>query len=151
MANFRFLIPWCRHVALGAAVLAMFCLPALAQEKDELWEVNMQMEMVGMPFKMPPQSSKQCVAKGAGDEGYMPSQQGECRTVDSKRTGNKVTFKSVCEGKNKMTGVGEVTFGDGTYSGKTQMTGTVDGQPMNMTQTYTAKRVGNCTAPTKGK
>ncbi len=151
MANSRSTTLRFLSTVLGAAALATFCLPAAAQEKDELWEINLQMEMVGMPFKMPPQTSKQCVAKGAGDEGYMPSQQGECRTVDSKRTGNKVTFKSICEGKNKMTGIGEVTFGDGTYSGKTQMTGTVDGQPMNMTQTYSAKRVGNCTAPPKGK
>ena len=140
-----------RLTALGIAMLATCCLPAAAQEKDELWEINLQMEMVGMPFKMPPQISKQCVAKGAGDESYMPRQQGECRMVDSKRVGNKVTFKSVCEGKDNMTGTGEVTFGDGTYSGKTQMTGTMQGQPMSMTQTYSAKRVGSCTAPPKAK
>ena len=138
-------------IVVGAAMLAAYWLPATAQESDELWEINMQMEMVGMPFKMPPQTSRQCVAKGAGDEGYMPKQQGECRMVDSKRTGNKVTFKSVCEGKNKMTGVGEITFGNGTYDGKTQMSGTMEGQPVNMTQTYAGKRVGSCTAPAKGK
>ena len=137
-------------LVLGAAVLTAYCLPAAAQEKDDLWEISMQMEMVGMPFKMPPQTTRQCVAKGA-DEGYIPKQQGECRTVDSKRVGNKVTFKSVCEGKNKMTGVGEITFGDGTYDGKTQMSGTMEGQPVNMTQTYTGKRVGSCTAPAKAK
>jgi Protein of unknown function (DUF3617) len=138
-------------VTLVAAVLASLSLPAAAQGSDELWEITMQMEMAGMPFKMPPQTSRQCVAKGENDEGYMPKQQGECRMVDSKRAGNKVTFKSVCEGKNKMTGLGEITFGNGTYDGKTQMTGTMEGQPVNMTQTYAGKRVGSCTAPPKAK
>jgi len=32
-----------------------------------------------------------------------------------------------------------------------QMTGTMEGQPMNMNQTYTGKRVGSCTAPANAK
>jgi Protein of unknown function (DUF3617) len=135
-----------------AAMLAAFCLPAAAQEKDELWEITMKMEMPGMPVSMPPRTVRECVAKGAGDGDYIPrQQQGECRTLESKRVGNKTTWKSVCEGKMQMTGTGEITFGDGTYDGKMQMTGNMDGRPMNMTQTYSGKRVGNCTAPPKAR
>ena len=36
--------------------------------------------------------------------------------------------------KEQDAGVGEIVFGDGTYEGKTQMTGTMEGQPVNMTQ-----------------
>ena len=130
--------------------LAAFCLPAAAQDKDELWDITMKMEMPGMPMAMPAQTSRRCVAKGAKDDSFVPKQ-GECKTVDSNRAGNKYTFKMVCDGKNKMTGVGEITYGEGIYDGKMQMTGTVEGQPMNMTQTYSGKRVGNCTAPPVGK
>ena len=134
-----------------AVVIAFACQVALAQEKDELWDITTKMEMVGMPMAMPAQTFRQCVAKGATEQSYVPQRNGECKTVDAKRTGNKYNFKMVCEGKNKMTGVGEVTFGDGSYEGRTQMTGTVEGQPMNMVQSYSAKKIGSCTAPVKAK
>jgi len=132
---------------VSALVLFAYCLPAMAQEKDELWETTMKMEMPGMPMQMPAQTSRTCVIKGANDERVVPKQQGECKTVDSKRSGSKYTFKMVCDGKNKMTGDGEITFGNGSYEGRMQMTGTMEGQPVNMIQTYTGKRVGNCTVP----
>ena len=138
-------------IAISAAALVAICLPAAAQEKDELWEITMKMEMPGMPMAMPPQVSKVCVAKGANDENYLPKQQGDCRNVESKRIGNKYTFKMICDGKNKMTANGEITFSDGAYDGRMQMTGTMEGQPMNMNQTYSGKRVGSCTAPPKAK
>ena len=105
----------------------MFCLTASAQEKDELWDVTIKMEMPGMPMAIPPRTSRVCVTKGANEETFVP-QQGECKTVESKRTGNKYTYKTVCDGKNKMTSTGEMTFGEGSYDGRMQMTGTVDGQ-----------------------
>lgn len=39
-------------VVLCAATLAAFCLPAVAQEKDELWDITMKMEMPGVPMNM---------------------------------------------------------------------------------------------------
>ena len=137
-------------LALASALLAAFCLPAAAQEKDELWDITMKMEMAGMPMSMPARTSRVCVEKGAKDDSYIP-QQSDCRNVESKRTGNKYTFKTVCDGKNKMTSTGEITFGDGTYEGRMKMTGMMEGQPMDMTQTYSGKRVGTCTAPPKPK
>ena len=137
-------------LALASALLAAFCMPAAAQEKDELWDITMKMEMAGMPMSMPARTSRMCVEKGAKDESYVP-QQSDCRNVESKRTGNKYTFKTVCDGKNKMTSTGEITFGDGTYEGRMKMTGMMEGQPMDMTQTYSGKRVGTCTAPPKPK
>ena len=131
--------------------LAAYCLPAGAQGTDELWEITMKMEMPGMPMAMPPQVSKVCVAKGAKDENFVPKQQGDCRTVDSKRVDNKYNFRMVCDGKNKMTANGEITFRDGAYDGRMAMAGTMEGQPMNMNQTYTGRRVGTCTVPPKTK
>jgi hypothetical protein len=138
-----------RHcLVLASALLAAFCVPAAAQERDELWDITMKMEMAGMP--MPARTSRVCVEKGAKDDSYIP-QQSDCRNVESKRTGNKYTFKTVCDGKNKMTSTGEITFGDGTYEGRMKMTGMMEGQPMDMTQTYSGKRVGTCKAPPKPK
>jgi Protein of unknown function (DUF3617) len=138
-------------IAFSAAALGAFCLPAVAQERDELWEITMTMDMPGMPMAMPAHTSRKCIAKGANDENFVPKEQDECKTVDSKRAGNKYTFRMVCDGKNKMSANGEITFSDGAYDGRMQMTGTMEGQPMNMNQTYSGKRVGSCTAPPKAK
>jgi len=138
-------------VVVSTVALAAYCLPAAAQGTDELWEITMKMEMPGMPMAIPPQVSKVCVAKGANDENFVPKQQGECKSVDSKRVGNKYTFRMVCDGKNKMTANGEITFKDGAYDGRMEMAGMMEGQPMNMNQTYAGKRVGTCTAPPKAK
>ena len=139
------------RLALYAVLLTAFSTPAAADGPDEMWETTMKMEMPGMPMAMPPQNSRNCIAKGAMEESYVPKRNGECKTVDARRTGNKYNFKMVCEGKDKMTGVGEITFSDGAYDGRMQMVGTIEGQPMNMTQTYSGKRVGACTAPPKSK
>jgi len=131
---------------VSAAVFFTYCLPAIAQEKDELWETTMKMEMPGMPMQMPAQTSRTCVVKGANDESFVPKRQGECKTVDSKRTGSKYTFKMVCDGKNKMTIVGEMTYSADKYDGKHKMSGTMDGTPMEVTQIFSGKRVGDCAA-----
>jgi hypothetical protein len=140
------LVTCMRRCAFTCAVmLAAFCLPAAAQEKDELWETTVNMEMAGMPMSMPAQTARACVEKGAKEDSYVPKQ-GECKTVESNRSGNRYTFKIVCEGKNKMAGSGEITFTDGAYAGRMKMTGMMEGQPVDMTQTYSGKRVGACTA-----
>ena len=133
------------HAVLCTAMLAALCLPAVAQERDELWETTVKMEIAGMPMSMPAQTGRACVEKGAKEDRYVP-QKGECKTVESSRSGNKYMFKIVCEGKNRMTGTGEITFADGAYVGRMKMTGTMEGQPVDMTQTYSGKRVGACTA-----
>ena len=137
--------------AVSTAALVAFCLPAAAQGTDEQWEITSKMEMPGMPMAMPPQVSKVCVAKGANEDSFVPKQQGDCKTVDSKRVGNKYTYKMVCAGKDKMTANGEITFNGGAYDGRMEMVGTMEGQPMAMNLTYAGRRVGTCTAPPKAK
>ncbi|MEO8346883.1 MAG: DUF3617 family protein [Betaproteobacteria bacterium] len=139
------------QICLAAFIAAFVAVgqPAAAQEKDELWEVTTKMEMPGMPMAMPPQTSRTCIAKGSKEDSFIPRKGGECKTVESNRSGGKYTFKMVCEGRNKMVGIGEVNFAEGSYDGRMQLTGTMDGQPLNMTQAYSGKRVGACTAPPK--
>jgi Ethanolamine utilization protein EutJ (predicted chaperonin) len=45
-----------------------------------------------------------------------------------------------------LTATGEITYSADKYDGKTHMTGTMDGHPVDMMQTYSGKRVGDCTA-----
>lgn len=136
-----------RKLAVGAGVACVVLSTAvLAQGKDELWDVTMKMEMAGMPFAMPAQTSRVCVEKG-NDAGLVPKNEKEdCQVLDQKRSGNKFTFRVACTGKNPMTGSGEFTYATDSYDGRMQMKGTAEGQPFDMTQTVSGKKVGNCTS-----
>jgi hypothetical protein len=50
-----------------------------------------------------------------------------------------------CTGKDPMTGRGEITSTPTSYDGKMQMKSTRRGQEMEMTQTFSGKKVGACT------
>jgi hypothetical protein len=113
--------------------------------QDELWEVTGKIEMAGMPIQMPTHTQQVCKPKGAGrDEDLVPTER-DCRVTDVKRSGNRMTFTMVCEGKNPLTGTGDVESDANGYRGATRMKGTMDGQPVDMTQTFSARRVGTCT------
>lgn len=116
---------------------------SLAAGNDELWEVTNKMDMPGMPFAMPGQTSKVCMQQGKqGDpnQAVPKDKEQDCKMSDVKMTGNKSSWKIACTGKNAMTGNGEMTFGNGAYSGKMQMH-SKDG---DMTMSYEGKRIGSC-------
>ena len=74
--------------------------PAAAQGQDDQWEIVSKMEMPGMGMSMPAQTMRICVAKNAKDEDYIPRQSSNCRMTDSKRTGNKFTYRMECTGSD---------------------------------------------------
>ncbi|HEV2685027.1 MAG TPA: DUF3617 family protein [Actinomycetota bacterium] len=141
-----------RSTTLRCAGTALFCfalstpVPGSAQGKDDLWEVTSKMEMPGMPMAMPPQISRVCSSKNRKDEDLVPKQ-GDCRMLESGRTGNKFTYKMDCSGSHPSTVDGAITFGSNAYDGKMHMVmkGTNDAMDMS----FTGKRVGDCTAATK--
>jgi hypothetical protein len=120
-------------------VASMSPFPATAQGKDDLWEVTTKMEMPGMPMAMPPQTVRQCLAKGAEDADYV--------TRLPRRTGNRIAFKMVCTGTDAMEATGEITLGAESYDGRIQMVMRKDGESLDMSSTFTGKRIGACTAP----
>ncbi len=125
-------------VLLGAAV-------ACAQGTDELWEMSMSVEMEGM--SMPAMNQKVCQKKGENQESRTPPVEKDCKMIDSKRSGNKQTFKFACDGKDgKYTIAGETEqLGKDAYRGKMQSSGVRDGEKFNMSTAFSGKRVGNCT------
>ena len=139
-----------RYLSAGAVAVLVAALaaslPASAQGKDDLWEISSKMEMPGMPMAMPAQVNRVCVGKNRKDEDLVP-RQSDCRVVDSKRAGNKFTYKMECTGNEPMTMVGEMTFGNNAYDGQMRMTMTKTNDTMNMA--VSGKRVGDCTAPAK--
>ena len=97
-------------------------------------------------MSIPAQVVRICVGKNGKDEDFVPKQN-NCKMVDSKRAGNKFTYRMECSGSDPSTMDGEVTFGAGAYDGKMKMTMTKTKDTMQMT--YSGKRTGACTAPPK--
>ena len=56
----------------GAAVILFVTLSAMAQgpgpRRDGNWQVTMEMDMPGMPQKMPPMTLTQCITKADADD-----------------------------------------------------------------------------------
>lgn len=139
-----------KNIFLGMVWLgAMSSATVLAAGSDELWEVSTKMEMAGMPFAMPGQTSKVCMQKGHEKDpnnAVPKNKDQDCEITESKVSGNKSSWKMKCSGKNPMTGSGEMIYGDGKYSGKMKMHSN-DG---DMTMAYDGKRVGTCNYATDG-
>lgn len=140
-------------LAFVVATTAALAQPGMGQQSklfkiggpDELWDVTMKMEMPGMPMAMPAQTHQMCLKKDrAKGEDAIPMQE-NCRTTDLRTVGNKVTFAMECTGKDPMTGRGEITSTPTSYDGKMQMKSTRRGQEMEMTQTFSGRKVGACT------
>jgi len=124
-------------VAIGGAP------PAAAQGKDDLWETSSKMDMPGMPMAMPAQVNRVCLGKSRKDEDLIPRQE-NCRVTDSKRTGNRLTYRMECTGNEPSVIVGDLTLGNNSYEGQMKMTLTKTNDTMNMA--LSGRRVGDCTA-----
>jgi hypothetical protein len=134
-------------LAYGGTALVCFTLctasPAVAQGKDDLWEVSSKMEMPGMPMAMPAQINRFCSTRNGKDEDFVPKQ-GDCRMLESKRTGNTFTYRMECSGGHPSTVNGTITFGSNAYDGKMHMV--MKGSNDAMDMTFSGKRVGDCSA-----
>ena len=134
------------YAGIGLAFALVASSLASAQGKDDLWEVSTKMEMPGMPMAMPAQTNRFCIGKNRKDEELVPKQ-GDCRMLESKRVGNKFTYKMDCAGNDPTTIDGAITFGNNVYDGQMRMTMKKTRDTMDLT--LTGKRVGDCVAVTK--
>ena len=105
-----------------------------------LWEITTTMEMQGMSFQMPSQTTRHCYTAQEVKEDPVPKD-ANCKITDLKTSGNKTSWKMECKGEMAGTGEGEVThLGDSAYEGKS----TIKTQGMTMTMKYKGKRLGEC-------
>ena len=133
-----------RNLALFVLVCALV-LPAYAAgpAKAGKWQTTIEMEMEGMPMKMPPVTNTHCITKEQADsaENAIPKsdRQTDCTFSDVKVDGNTVSWKMNCE-KQGMTGTGTVTYASDSYTGRMDMK--VQDQAMHMK--YSGKYLGAC-------
>lgn len=135
-----------------AALALLITAIAIAQSspiRPGRWEVTMQMQMAGSPIQMPEMKTTRCVtpedAKDptrslpSGPEGR-GGQKSDCKVSDYKVSGNTASWKMACTTPQAMTGTGEMTFTDDSYTG-TLKTDMAQGQ---MTMKMAGKRLGDC-------
>lgn len=128
-----------KSIILGLAAVCL-TLPAFAAgPREGKWQITMKMEMEGMPGQIPPQTMTHCVTKEQAEhpEQWQKSRDTSCKILDSKMDGNKLSWKIKCD---KGSGEGEMTFGDGSYTGESRM----DVEGHKMTVHMEGKRLGDC-------
>jgi hypothetical protein len=134
-----------RFPGLLAILTALAASAAFAQNggQDELWEITMSVQSDGM--SMPAMTQKACTPKGKREE-RVPMEK-NCRTLESKQSGNRSIFKFECvEGADRYTGTGEIEdLGKDAYRGFMNSSGTRDGEKFSMRVDMSGKRAGNCT------
>lgn len=87
--------------------------------KEGKWDVSYRMEVVGMPFPMPPITARKTMCLDKSN--YVPdnSQQGqECKVSNQKVNGNTVTWTMHCYAQERtIEGHGKITYQGDRYDG----------------------------------
>jgi hypothetical protein len=86
---------------------------------------------------------KVCIAKGAERDPKQAAPSKDCEMTDIKVAGNKSSWKVRCNQNGEiMTGTGEISGNSDKSEGTIHLNGKSGGQAVNMTQTYSSKRIG---------
>lgn len=116
-----------------------------------MWQITTRMEMRGAPNFGPGGREftvRHCITKRdveREDAGIPKNDQNRnCAVSDVHRSGNTASWKMVCNGRQKMTGAGEMHYGSDNYQGTITMHSESGGQNMDMVQHVKGKRVGEC-------
>lgn len=131
---------------LAVLVVVLAAVPAGAAEnpqKPGKWQIKIEMEIPGMPMKLPPVSMNVCLTEDdlKDPQKAVPNDpKSQCNVGDYEIDGKTVTWTVDCP-KQNMKGNGQITFDDDAYSGWMKMT--VGEQEMKTK--YSGKWLGECT------
>jgi Protein of unknown function (DUF3617) len=134
-----------KKILLNMGMLSVLVLSSpLFAATGEWWEVTGKMEMEGMPFAMPAQTSKVCLPKGAeSDPRYTQGKDSNCTMTEVKHTGNTVRYKGSCVTQGEtMNMVGETTHDGKSFKNNMKMSGKSGGESVNMSMVSSGKRIG---------
>lgn len=130
-----------RHTVVLFAFI-LFCAAGTAHSagvdmKEGEWEISSETTMEGM--SMPPQAGKStyCLTQ----EDLVPNKDKECKVVNRKVTGNKVSWRTECK---KSEGEGEISYRGTAYNGFFKMKMVDAGQTMTMNIKLAGKYLGPC-------
>lgn len=136
-----------RLTALIFVLVGLMATPLLAEappQKPGKWQIKMQMEMPGVPMKLPAVNTTVCLTEEdlKDPQSAVPNDpKSDCEVGDYEVDGNTIRWTVDCPSQ-QMKGSGEITFNaDGTgYEGAMKMN--LSGQEMSTK--YTATHQGAC-------
>lgn len=128
--------------------------PAYAEDLSPgLWEISVESRIPGMDFlRPPPNQTTQCLtAEDARDPSKLigsistPGAK-DCTYTDKNYSKSAGTFKFAmsCAGSYELHTQGDVNFTATTLDGSITATGNLNGQPAEVQNRVSARRVGNC-------
>jgi hypothetical protein len=110
-----------------------------------LWEISTRIQMPGMPSGIPPQTVQVCYrASDVQDAAKTVPKDKNCDLKDYKLSGNTASWRIECRGETQMSGSGSFTYAGNSYSGTAKFVMKQGGQTMQMSQSYSARRLGDC-------
>lgn len=132
------------------AVFAGHCATTVHAVTGESWEIATKAEVVGMSYAIPDATTTVCLQKGAEKNPKMLVQQNDnCEITDVKSSGNKVSWKMSCNRNgDELTGSGEVKYKGDSFDGVTRLSGTSNGENVNLTANFKGKKKGTPCDPT---
>lgn len=139
-----------KHRLLAALLPAVLCTAAFADPspmQPGLWEITSEMDMPGMPMKLPPQTVQHCYTAAdlaQGQNSVPQSGDSNCKMTDYKVSGNTATWTMECTGPTAMHGTGTMTSTATSYSGSMHSVMQGPGGNTEMTTHWQAKRIGEC-------
>jgi hypothetical protein len=111
-----------------------------------LYEYSIKMNMPGAPANLPTQATQRCLtakeAEGTKSFEMPPDSTTDCKVSGMTQTSTQFSYNVACTKPQRMDGVVKGTFTATTMV--MDMTMTMAGMPGPMTQTITAKRLGDC-------
>ena len=143
-------------VLIVAMVPLLFAKAILAEGpkvKPGKWEIKTTVTMPMMPEAKVTTQTECITPEEASDPLASIMEEGTCKVLNKKESGNTIEFEVECEGDMgmKMNGNGSFTANGTTASGNMEMTMNMPqdmpqmgGQSMKMTQEWEGKWIGNC-------
>jgi Protein of unknown function (DUF3617) len=115
-----------------------------------LWQISVQAQSLAIPTAIAPLQVSQCLtAEDAKDPSKLLStvtspEASACTYLNKSYSGNKFHFAMECAGTLAMRATGDVSFTLTTLSGTIDTSATVTGLPVEMRNSVSAQRVGEC-------
>lgn len=139
----RYLLP----SLLLSVVLSPAAWSAQNTMQPGLWEITTEVDMPGMPMKLPPQTIRHCytAADLANSENTVPqSGDGNCQVKNYRIEANTASWEIECSGEGAMRGKASMTFSPNSYTGRMDAVMHSPGGNMEMNNHWRARRIGDC-------
>lgn len=112
--------------------------------EEGMWEITTEVNMPGMPMKIPPMVYRQCLTVEDIVPKQGPTDQEICTYSSPQTRGNTVSWSMECQSPGGRTkNEGEITYRGTSFDGTMtmSMTGAVE---MSGTNRITGRRIGDC-------